>query len=140
MAFTVELINVSEAGARTLPIDGDRITVEPGGVVKVTPEQAGEPPHWRKADDADELLLAVNPEALHWRIRAGAVEVYDLGSGLLAQPANWRRKDEKGDPADPTADGHGGIIDPVAQAAALAEAQRAAQTEQANDTSETEQS
>lgn len=109
MAFTVELINASPHD-RTVTVDGERHEVASGAVVKVTPEAAGEAPHWRKLTDADDATLRANPEALHWRLRAGDVEVYDLGSGLLAQPENWRRADDDTDPADPLADGHGGQL------------------------------
>ncbi len=112
MAFVVELINVSPRGDVSVAVDGDRVVVEAGGVLKVTPEQAGEAPHWRKLTEADDATLRANPEALHWRLRAGDVEVYDLGSGLLAQPENWRLKDDSSDPADPLADGHGGQLVP----------------------------
>lgn len=141
MAFEVELINVSPTGARSVALDGDRIAVERDGILKVTPEQAGKAPHWRRATDADELTLRNNPMALHWRLRAGDIEVYDLGSGLLAQPEHWRlASDPDTDPADPLADGHGGVLDPAAQATALAEVFRAADNLTEHDAHDEEQS
>jgi hypothetical protein len=108
----VELINTNPRGDVSVAVDGDRFEVEAGGTLTVTPEQAGEAPHWRKLTDADDAVLRADPEALHWRLRAGDCEVYDLGSGLLAQPENWRRKDDDSDPADPLADGRGGQLVP----------------------------
>lgn len=137
MAFTTELVNVSPRGDMSVALDGDRIVVEHGATVKVTPEQAGEPPRWRRGDDNDSAALRVNPRAVHWRIRAGVLEVFDLGSGMLAQDETWRVKGhEEDDPADPVADGHGGTIDGEQQAAALAELFRAADTADANTDSE----
>lgn len=133
MAFDVELINVNPNGAVTVALDGDRIPVDRDGTVKVTPEQAGEAPHWRRATEADDWLLRANPEALHWRLRSGEIEVYDLGHGMLAQPELWRlASDPDAEPADPLADGHGGIIDPAAQAVLLAELQREIDSQIAN--------
>jgi len=110
VAFVVELINVNPNGAVSVVVDGDRVPVDAGGILKVTPEQAGQAPHWRHATDDDDRVLRQNPEALHWRLRAGTIEVYDLGSGLLAQVDNWRRANDDDDPAHPLADGHGGLL------------------------------
>jgi hypothetical protein len=134
-------VNVCPRGSVSLFVDDQHHEVAVGGTLTVTPETAGAAPHWRKADDADSAALAVNPEALHWRMRAGDLEVFDLGSGLLAQSDNWRKAGDTSDPADPTSDGRGGTIDPAEQAALLAQAQRDAETSAdavAGETSETE--
>jgi len=144
VAFTTDLVNVSPRGSVALYADGDHHEVDAGGVLTVTPETAGQAPHWRQADDVDTTALAVNPLAYHWRVRAGHAEVFDLGHGLLAQSENWRKAGDETDPADPTSDGRGGTIDVAEQAALLqqmqrdAEAEAAAAAEDGSDTSETE--
>ena len=132
MAFTVNLINVSPRGDVSLYVDDQQHEVPAGGVLTVTPETAGEAPHWRRADDLDDQALRLNPLALHFRVRAGALEVFDLGDGLLSQAENWRAEGDTADPADPAADGHGGIIDAGQAAQALAEYHRATDHEAAN--------
>lgn len=139
MAHTIDLVNVSPRGDVALSADDQQHEVAYLGILTVTPETAGEAPRWRRADDQDAAALAANPEALHWRVRAGVVEVFDVGDGLLAQSETWRvagHEDE--DPADPAADGYGGTIDPVAQAAVLRGLQRANDQSAANADSETE--
>jgi hypothetical protein len=138
VAFSTDLVNVSPRGSVRLFVEGDTHEVAHEGTLTVTPETAGVAPHWRQADDDDLAALNVNPLAVHWRIRAGNVEVFDLGSGLLAQAETWRKVGDTSDPADPTADGYGGVIDPAAQLAALREAQQKAMPDAANDTTETE--
>jgi hypothetical protein len=141
VAHSIDLVNVSPRGDVALFVDEQSHEVPYRGTLTVTPEAAGEAPTWRRATDEDVTMLAYNPEALHWRIRAGQVEVFDLGEGLLAQTETWRIKGHEDDnPADPAADGHGGIIDPVQQAAALRELQRGADLAAANGDSETETS
>lgn len=138
MAFEVELINVNPRGAVTVTVDGDRHEVAKDGLLTVTPESAGQAPHWRTMTVADDQVLRDNPEALHWRLRAGHGEVFDVGSGLLAQTENWRRSGDSEDPADPLADGRGGQLDPAEQRTMLIDAQRAADNAPADDDTETE--
>jgi hypothetical protein len=141
VAHTIDLVNVSPRGDVALTADEQQHEVAYLGTLTVTPETAGEAPSWRRATEVDVAVLAANPQAVHWRIRAGAVEVFDVGEGLLAQTETWRLKGHEDDaPADPAADGHGGTIDPVQQAVLLRELQREADLAAANADSETENS
>jgi hypothetical protein len=106
VAFSVELVNVNPRGAQTLKVDGDTVTVQAEATVTVPPEVAGVAPRWRRAteDEAAWVLLPERPEGkspMHTRQHAGHLEVFDLGTGLLAQPDNWRKAGDTSDPADP---------------------------------------
>jgi hypothetical protein len=142
VAFTTDLVNVSPRGSVRLFVDGETHEVDHGGTLTVDPETAGEAPHWRKATEADGAALRVNPEALHWRVRAGDFEVFDLGTGLLAQSETWRKAGDDSEPADPTADGRGGTIDVAVQQQMLLDVQRQAEADAVHDdiASETETS
>lgn len=111
MASFVTVRNTNPIGAVAAFLDGEHVEVESGGTVDVTPETAGRAPRWRRADTDDDGSPAERLDQLHTRYRAGHIEVFDLGSGLLAQTANWRAADDSGEPADPTDDGGGQLID-----------------------------
>jgi hypothetical protein len=111
VAFHVEIENVNPYGAVDLRLDGDSIHVPANGKIKVTPEQAGQAPRWRRATEQEAALhgltdLPAGVLPVHTREHAGHLEVFDLGSGLLAQAANWRKAGDTSDPADPLAPGH----------------------------------
>lgn len=113
MAFSVDLVNVNPRGDVAVRVDGDSRVVLAGGTVSVTPETAGEAPRWRRATEDEEqwVELPDRPEGkspLHYRRRAGHLEVFDLGSGMLAQPENWRKAGDDSEPADPLA----GVTEP----------------------------
>jgi len=56
-----------------------------GAVIDVPDELAGSAPRWRRAKDGDDLKFG------QVRQHAGHTEVYDLGSGLLAQTDLWSK-------------------------------------------------
>lgn len=101
MALFVEVRNVS-GGPRSVVADGERIEVPTGGVIKVSPETSGAGPRWRRVGKDDDTVL------MHTREHGGHLELFDLGSGLLAQPTNWRdaRAGTDHEDADPLAPGH----------------------------------
>lgn len=78
------LVSPAELGWQ--PTDGTaRPLIQTGDVVEVDAQLAGEAPHWRPlADDEPQY-----PWREHRTAADGAVEVHDLGSGLLAQTDNW---------------------------------------------------
>ena len=118
-----EVRNVSPQGARELRVDGETLIVEPGGVIEVPPEVAGTPARWRvqEVDDAGTPVVddLTPSEAVVWlslqhtRQRAGHLEVFDLGSGLLAQAENWRLASD--DPEAPAPDPLATGLPPVAE-------------------------
>lgn len=113
MAFSVELVNVNPRGDVSVRVDGDSRVVLAGATISVTPEAAGEAPRWRRATEDEEqwVELPDRPEGtapMHHRRRAGHLEVFDLGSGLLAQTENWRKVGDDSEPADPLA----GVAEP----------------------------
>jgi|SRR5688572_5086574 len=111
MSFTTEVQNVNPEGAVTLFVDGESVTAGPGQTIKVSPEAAGEAPRWRQVK-VDDVGAPTEPvDGMHTRRRAGHLEVFDLGSGLLAQPTNWRKPNDDSDPADPLDDGGGQLVD-----------------------------
>jgi hypothetical protein len=57
-----------------------------GAVIDVPAEVAGSEPRWRVATDEDDTAF------LQTREHAGKLEVYDLGSGLLAQSDIWSKE------------------------------------------------
>jgi hypothetical protein len=108
VAFSVDLVNVNPNGDVAVRVDGDSHVVLAGKTISVTPESAGEAPRWRRAteDEAQWVELPEQPvgrQPMHHRCRAGHLEVFDLGSGLLAQPENWRKVGDDSEPADPLA-------------------------------------
>ena len=84
MAMWVKVRNINPIGAVLTVLDGEARTVGVGEVVEVSPEQAGQGPRWRQVRDGE--LVESHQET---REHAGKLEVRDLGSGLLAQFANW---------------------------------------------------
>jgi hypothetical protein len=113
MALFVDVKNVS-GGARVVVVDGDRHEVANGATVKASAAAAGTAPRWRRADVDDDGTPTEPLEQLHTRIRAGHVEVFDLGSGLLAQQSLWRKAGDESEPADPADGGGGELIDVTA--------------------------
>ena len=82
-----------DGGPRILPAAGNAL-VEHGGVVEVTPELAGEGPRWRRLIEDDPFHPGNDQQAAHqYREHAGHLEVYDLGTGLLAQVGIWEPTD-----------------------------------------------
>lgn len=63
--------------------------VERGAVVEVSPEAAGQGPHWRPLGDGEQRHVT-----REYRDVEGVVEVRDLGSGLLSQLGNWELADD----------------------------------------------
>lgn len=91
MAMWVEVRNINPIGAVATVLDGEAREVAAGEVVSVSPEQAGQGPRWRRVADGE--VVGSHQDT---REHAGHLEVYDLGSGLLAQEANWEAvTDEK---------------------------------------------
>ncbi len=87
MALFVKVRNINPIGAVMTVLDGEARQVGKGEVVEVSPEQAGEPPHWRAVADGE---VIESHQALRPSTPDGVEdEVYDLGSGLLAQFGNW---------------------------------------------------
>lgn len=112
MALAVEVQNVSPIGDVQVFVDGESVVVPAGQTISVTPEAAGQAPRWRRATE-DEAALAGVPApgpGVHIRERGGHVEVFDLGSGLLAQPSNWRKAGDTTAPADPLDAGGGQLV------------------------------
>lgn len=60
--------------------------VNPGDVVEVPADIAGEAPFWRPVTDDD---LAPNAPIRETRQGDDGIEVRDLGHGLLSQEGNW---------------------------------------------------
>lgn len=95
MALFVKVRNINPLGPVLTVLDGEARTVAAGEVVEVTPEQAGAGPRWREVVAGE----VVEP---HQALRASQPdgvldEVYDLGSGLLAQFTNWELVTEEND-------------------------------------------
>lgn len=65
--------------------------VQHGDVIDVPDELAGSGPRWRRLTGEDDAHHPLNdPNAAHeYREHAGHPEVFDLGSGLLAQVGIW---------------------------------------------------
>jgi hypothetical protein len=108
MALFEEVRNVSGVD-RVVVVDGDRHEVKKDATLKVPAHVAGEAPRWRRVEVDAQGLPTDDLPAMHVRNRAGHLEVFDLGSGLLAQPDNWQTG--KGEPADPTDAGGGQLLD-----------------------------
>lgn len=89
MAMFSAVRNINPLGDVSVVVDGNRVDVPAGGVVKVSPEEAGTAPRWRRVevDDSDHPLEELGGRET--REHAGHLEVHDLGSGLLAQTSNW---------------------------------------------------
>ena len=106
MALFVEVRNTNPLGAVAIAIQGEQLTVEKGGVIEVPPEVAGRAPRWRKATDDDAADVAAG--RVHSRERAGSLEVFDVGEGMLAQSDNWVDAGQPKDAPkpDPLAPGH----------------------------------
>lgn len=119
MASFVTVRNVNPLGAVSAFLDDEKVTVEAGETVDVTPETAGKAPRWRRAELDPNGEPAEDLSVVHVRHRAGHIEVYDLGSGLLAQPDAWRLADDKSEPADPTDAGGGQRFDVLAAGGGL---------------------
>ncbi len=97
----VQVRNINPIGAVLTVLDGEAREVAKGAVVQVTPEQAGVGPHWRKAlkdevvephqriRDSQGFEVPDRPQASFVVGDEAELEVYDLGSGLLAQVGNW---------------------------------------------------
>ncbi len=83
MALFIEVRNVS-GSARVVDADGQRLEIPDNGTFKVSADKAGTAPRWRRAENGEDTTH------LHTRDHAGHLEVFDLGSGFLAQPTNWR--------------------------------------------------
>lgn len=90
MAMWVKVRNINPIGAVLTVLDGEAREVGAGEVVEVSPEQAGAGPRWRQVGDGE--VVESHQET---REHAGKLEVRDLGSGLLAQEANWEVVAEK---------------------------------------------
>lgn len=119
MASFVTVRNVNPIGAVDAYLDYEHVTVGAGETIDVTPETAGKAPRWRRVDTDPDGEPTEPLETLHVRRRAGHIEVYDLGSGLLAQPAAWRLADDNSDPADPLDDGGGQLFDVIVSGGGL---------------------
>jgi hypothetical protein len=84
-----------DGGPRILPdLSGTGVSdvIEHGGVIDVPAELAGEAPRWRRVGEPDEDTHhpAHDPSGFFdRREHAGHPEVYDLGTGLLAQVGVW---------------------------------------------------
>lgn len=111
MASFVTVRNVNPIGAVAAYIDDEHVEVPAGGTIDVTPEAAGKAPRWRRAEVDEQGHPVDRIDQMHTRHRAGHIEVYDLGHGLLAQPSAWRLAGDDTEPADPTDDGGGQLID-----------------------------
>ena len=99
MALFVEVRNVNPNGEIHATVDGSAVVVPAGRTVLVTPELAGEAPRWRPVEvDADGNPVE-HVDGMHTRQHLGRLEVYELGSGLLAQATNWRLASD--DPEQP---------------------------------------
>lgn len=94
-----------DGGPRSVPVlseHGIPDLVEHGATIDVPAEVAGEGPRWRRLDGESDPHHPINdPYAAHeYREHAGHPEVYDLGSGLLAQVGIWELVEHKTKDAD----------------------------------------
>jgi hypothetical protein len=105
--MSVDLVNVSPRGALALHVDDEAHTVDVGETLTCTPEAAGRAPSWQPASPAEVGLYSTGLLLVHTRIVGGRLEVFDLGSGLLAQTENWQPAGDTTEPADPLDQGDG---------------------------------
>jgi hypothetical protein len=85
-----------DGGPRILPdLSGSGVAdvVQHGDVIDVPAELAGEGPRWRQVGKPEDDPLHPNHDPFGFydrREHAGHAEVFDLGSGLLAQVDIWQ--------------------------------------------------
>lgn len=100
MANKVKIRNINPVGRVDVPIlrrqgkplgEKGKGCLEPGEVIEVDAEIAGVAPHWRPATpaDADAIARRQVQSRSSGEGEDAVVEVYDLGSGLLAQVSNY---------------------------------------------------
>lgn len=87
MALFVKVRNINPIGAVLTVLDGEAREVGKGAVIEVSPEQAGAGPSWRRLVDGE--VVEAHQATRSSKPNGVDDEVYDLGSGLLAQASNW---------------------------------------------------